>query len=213
MNLGKLFGAGSTGMTDPEHREMISFAGPDLPAAYIEILRLSNGFQFDNGAILYASAEVAERNQTLEVQFYEPGKLAIGDDGGGTLFLLDKGAGKESQVSTIGAGALGSTAPTIVSNSIQAWIEDGCPASTPSSVEVFPEFVDVVLERLPSEGMKALIKIKNELGINTSIGELKRSCENLPACIARKVPYGKFRLRCQKLNERFGNCLVLQECG
>lgn len=211
MDLSEMQGESHPGVSDEELNCLTDQVGPSLPNTYIQLLRLSNGFRFDNGSIIYASSEVFERNNTFQVIRYEPTKIAIGDDGGGYLVLIEKLTGDESQVFAVEAGSIGSLTPTVLSSSIRAWVEQRCPIDIADTHGDYPDFVDVILEKLPEHGLKTLIDIKNELGIDVSLGELKRNAENLPACILKNVPYGKFRKRCQKLNQRFGDCLSLRD--
>jgi hypothetical protein len=53
---------------------------------------------------------------------------------------------------------------------------------------------------MPPKGPKALLELKQVLGIEMSIGELKRAVDSGPTRILVNVPYGKYQLRCQKID-------------
>lgn len=212
MNFTKLIGRTKPALTEYGFATLREQVDWDFPQAYIELLQFSNGVELEGGGILYSSSELIERNRTYEVGIYEPDYFAIGDSGGGLLFLIEKRSTVDSTVLSIGAGSIGALPPSFVSASIKLWIESGC--GTPRNTELeLPELGDVVLERLPPEGLKALIKIKNDLGLSVSIGELKRAVQNLPVRIMNAVPFGKYLNRCRSLNQQLGGeYLVVKEC-
>ena len=76
-------------------------------------------------ALLYGHSDIEERNATYEVHAYVAGWVAIGDDGGGSAFLM-RLDGSET-VFRCGHGAIGSIAPEIVSGSFRTWLADECP--------------------------------------------------------------------------------------
>lgn len=52
--------------------------------------RRNDGCLLGDMLMLYATADIEERNSTYEVAQYFPGMLAVGDDSGGRLVLLAK---------------------------------------------------------------------------------------------------------------------------
>ncbi|WP_433961277.1 SMI1/KNR4 family protein [Bacillus pumilus] len=59
-----------------------------LPDAYKNLLKQTNGCSIGGDVLLYGTEDMAERNATWEVQQYASGYVAIGDDGGGRVFLM-----------------------------------------------------------------------------------------------------------------------------
>jgi hypothetical protein len=59
-----------------------------LPEAFRDLLSTANGFINGNGIGLFGTDELVERNQTLEVNEYAKGYVAIGDDSGDKVFLM-----------------------------------------------------------------------------------------------------------------------------
>ncbi|WP_368929848.1 SMI1/KNR4 family protein [Bacillus pumilus] len=59
-----------------------------LPHAHKTLLKQTNGCFVGGDALLYGTEDIAERNATWEVHHYANGYVAIGDDGGGQVFLM-----------------------------------------------------------------------------------------------------------------------------
>lgn len=181
-----------------------------LPEGYRHLLSLSDGIELASGALIYGSQELVERNQTYQVSAYMPAHVAIGDDGGGQMFLLR--CGVASPVLRIDMGAIGSLAPETIAKSIGAWIDQGCPVKTPAELRESkrPSVADVFLDAVPEGKLANLLVLKKELDLNLSIAELKTLAGNLPAPLLEDIPHAPFRARCEALNARFGACLSLR---
>lgn len=181
-----------------------------LPDGYRRLLSLSDGIELASGALIYSSLELIERNETYQVSTYLTGHVAIGDDGGGRMFLLRHGVA--SPLLRIDMGAIGSLAPDIMAQSIEDWVKQGCPLSTPAERRATkpPSTADVLLIAVPEGRLANLVVVKTELGLDLSMAELKTLAGNLPARLLEDVPYGYFRGRCDALNARFGACLTLR---
>lgn len=67
--------------------------GARLPGEYIDFLKLTNGAEGFVGpnsyVMLWCVEELAELNQSYEVQNYVPGLLLFGSDGGGEAYGFD----------------------------------------------------------------------------------------------------------------------------
>ena len=59
-----------------------------IPIPYKDFLQNENGISFNGGAILYSLDELKQMNEDLQIQEYQPNYLAIGNDGGGLVFLM-----------------------------------------------------------------------------------------------------------------------------
>ena len=88
------------------------------------------------------------------------------------------------------------------------WISLGLPDAQLDAAEP-PAFVDVYLERIPEGKLSALVAIRSALDLSLSPMELKEAMHNVPARIARNVPYGKTLVRCRRLND-VHDCLTLR---
>ena len=139
----------------------------------------------------------SRRNETYQLKLYCPGFVTIGDDGGGMQLLLPLAGGP---VSILDAGALGSANATHVADDFAGWLAAGCPLPDDEGNEVPPlTAVCIYLESRPAS-LKSLLMIKEQLGLQTSIGELKRSVDSVPCLIADQYTYAKVRTRCAKVN-------------
>jgi hypothetical protein len=139
-----------------------------------------------------------------------PTHAAIGDDGGGQMFLMRHGV--VSPVLRIDMGAIGSVTPDVMATSFDAWVAEGCPLKTPAEMRAAREsaVVDVYLEAIPGGKLTNFIAMKTELGLDLSMADLKAMAGRLPACLLKDVSYAYFRARCDALNARFGACLTLR---
>lgn len=95
-----------------------------LPEEYKNVLKESNGFSLMNGVLIYGTEEIMERNETWEVKEYAKGYLAIGDDGGGMVFLMS--LEKEAcQVFVVDVGDMNPQHAILVSSHLNKWLQEG----------------------------------------------------------------------------------------
>ena len=86
-------------------------------------LARQTGVPRDDGLMIYAPEEVAERNQTYEVAEYLPGHLMVGGDSGGRGILIDD----SGVVWICGLGALFLDVRELLSPHLAQWVEQDCP--------------------------------------------------------------------------------------
>jgi hypothetical protein len=79
---------GNPGASDDQIQEAARTLGVEFPGFYSDFLRRSNGAGPEGNLLLYSTDDIAERNETFQVQEYAPGYLAIGDDSGGRSILI-----------------------------------------------------------------------------------------------------------------------------
>ncbi|MEY2372507.1 SMI1/KNR4 family protein [Lysinibacillus capsici] len=96
-----------------------------LPRAYTLVLKESNGSSFTNGVFIYGTEEVLERNETWEVEEYAKGYIAIGDDSGGMVFLMDIKA-EDSRVLAVDSGDMNPKHATLITYDLCKWLQAGC---------------------------------------------------------------------------------------
>lgn len=92
-------------------------AFPDLYRAFLS--RHDGGSDTRTSLLLYSSSEISERNHIWEVAKYAPGYLAIGDDGGGRIIVIDV-LDPMCKVLIVDAG---SAAPEMMAPIAQSWSE------------------------------------------------------------------------------------------
>ena len=113
----------SKGANDAEINELGSKLGVAIPAVYSDLLKESNGFSLNEGLLVYSTEEVPERNETLEVQEYAPGYLAVGDDSGGRSVMLSLVRG---ELFLVDQGSMDPDDMIKLADSISGWVSTGC---------------------------------------------------------------------------------------
>ncbi|UKJ43910.1 SMI1/KNR4 family protein [Lysinibacillus sp. ACHW1.5] len=96
-----------------------------LPSAYTLVLKESNGLSFTNGVFIYGTEEIVERNETWEVAEYAKGYIAIGDDSGGMIFLMDIKA-EDYRVLAVDSGDMNPEHATLITSDLSKWLQEGC---------------------------------------------------------------------------------------
>lgn len=172
----------------------------DLPEDLCAVLSRSNGF-VGNEVVFYSIDESLEQNRLLEVLEFAPGHVAIACDGGSRVALLDTNrGGSEVLLNDMGDMKSNSMEPTGMS--LFKWVEAGCPFR----LEPIPRYAAVEktivrLDKMPAEGLAALMRIRNELNLDVSVSRLKERCKDLP-CHLCQLSYVRAIRAAAKLNER-----------
>ncbi|WP_144531906.1 SMI1/KNR4 family protein [Bacillus pumilus] len=96
-----------------------------LPHTLKTLLRKTNGCSIDGDVLLYGTEDIAERNATWEVHHYANGYVAIGDDGGGQVFLM-RLAEDEKKVWVVDAGVMDPQHAELVTEDLLEWVSGGC---------------------------------------------------------------------------------------
>lgn len=100
-----------------------------LPRAYKALLKQTNGCSFGGEVLLYGTEDMVERNKTWEVRQYASGYVAIGDDGGGQVFLM-RLAEEEKKVWIVDAGVMDSRHAELLTDNFLKWVSEGCNIET-----------------------------------------------------------------------------------
>ncbi len=166
MDLSKIIGLKKN---NPATVEEINFVENELrfilPKVYYELLGTANGFINGKGVGLYGTADLVERNQTLEVKEYAEGYVAIGDDSGDKVFLMKSEHGAK-EVIAVDCGYMNpEDEPEMITADFEQWILEGCIITTskPAGAKPSIEPHDIILERAPVGGIKDLLTIKKVL--------------------------------------------------
>ncbi|WP_144485701.1 SMI1/KNR4 family protein [Bacillus pumilus] len=96
-----------------------------LPEVYKTLLKQTNGCSIGGDVLLYGTEDIAERNATWEVHHYANGYVAIGDDGGGQVFLM-RLAEDEKKVWVVDAGVMDPQHAELVTEDLLEWVSGGC---------------------------------------------------------------------------------------
>ena len=96
-----------------------------LPHAYKTLLKQTNGCSVEGDVLLYGTEDIVERNKTWELHHYASGYVAIGDDGGGRVFLMGQ-AEEEKKVWIVDAGVMDPQHAEFVAEDLLSWVSHGC---------------------------------------------------------------------------------------
>ncbi|MEH3001048.1 SMI1/KNR4 family protein [Bacillus pumilus] len=96
-----------------------------LPHAYKTLLKQTNGCSIGGDVLLYGTEDIAERNATWEVYQYASSYVAIGDDGGGQVFLM-RLAEEEKKVWIVDAGVMDPQHAELMTGNLLKWVSEGC---------------------------------------------------------------------------------------
>ncbi|MED4531940.1 SMI1/KNR4 family protein [Metabacillus fastidiosus] len=95
-----------------------------LPNSYKNLLKTSNGLYTEEGILIYGTEDIIERNETWETEEYAQGYIAIGDNGGGQVFLMHQGD-KEKKVLIVGSGVMNPEHSDLVISDFTQWVKNG----------------------------------------------------------------------------------------
>ncbi|EPR11641.1 SMI1/KNR4 family protein [Ruminiclostridium papyrosolvens] len=185
--------------------------GVFLPKVYRQLLSITNGFINGQGIGLYGTDELVERNQTWEVDKYARGYVAIGDNSGGKVFLMEADRASKEVIAVDSGYMNPKDEPEVITNDLSEWISTGCSIRTSETEEIrsYIELHNIILEKMPVGGTKDLLVIKKILEIDISIGELLKCSKQPPFILVRNVPYAKAISRIKKLGQ-VGSILRLE---
>lgn len=176
-----------------------------LPQLYCELLELANGFTNIEGVNIYGTEEIIERNETWEVKEYAHGYVAIGDDGGGNVFLM-KAKLDEQIVIAVDSGYMQPDSDSeIISSNLYEWISSGCQIQ--KNIE-YDDLCDIILVGIPKNGKEGLVEIKKQFNLEMSIIELYKSMKKLPVTLVKNIPNVEAEKILNELNE-FAKCLMI----
>ena len=111
-------------MSSGATRGQATFRFP-LPPQYVEHKSKHAGIATDDGLLIYSAVDLAERNETFEVQQYLPGFLLIGDDSGGRGFFIRLNEEEGREVVMLGLGCLMESYLVVVASSLEEWARAG----------------------------------------------------------------------------------------
>ncbi|MEC1552058.1 SMI1/KNR4 family protein [Bacillus haynesii] len=200
----------NTPASESEIQESEDILQAKLPNVYKDLLRNTNGFSIGGEVAIYGTEDIVERNETWEVDEYARGYVAIGDDGGGNVFLMLQNE-KETEVLIVDSGDMDPSHATVITSDFIEWVNSGCiiRESEQKIISEPPDTCNIVLAKPIDGGLKDLIKIKNILGIEISTADLLKGSKNPPYLLMERFPYGKAKKLIEKLGP-IGTVLSLE---
>lgn len=173
----------------------------NIPIQYQNFLKQNDGYSFKGGIALYSLAELKEMNESLQVQKYQPDYLAIGDDGGGLIFLMKQEmSADEIFIVDISDYELETAFCKIIG--FKEWFDGGCiiHQKVGSKNSKSGKIGNIYMIKLPSNGLKDLVMLKQIFGIYIATSELLKMSKNLPCKLVSNIKYEK----AIKLINKFG---------
>lgn len=98
--------------------------GLKFPKVFRELLKLTNGFETEEGVVIFGTDIIIERNQTYEVSEYAQGYLAVGSNGGGKFYLMSAKV-NSTELLQVDAGVMNPEFASLVSADFVEWINNG----------------------------------------------------------------------------------------
>ena len=106
--------------------EIEKWAGQPLPVQYRELLPNIRNQVIGDRVYLYPPAIVIERNETYETRKYCPGYITIGDDSGGSAFVIAL-ADEACEVYLVDHGSMDPECFESLGTCLREWIQAQCP--------------------------------------------------------------------------------------
>lgn len=195
---------------DTEIKKVEIEMGLDFPKVFRDLLKLTNGFETEEGVSIFGTDTIIERNQTYEVSEYAQGYIAIGDNGGGTFYLMSA-AEESSQLLQVDAGVMNPEYATIVSEDFITWINNGAinidllEDDDESSNEGMCE---LILVHPLKGGATDLKKIQGVFNIKKGLLDLLKGSKQLPFVLMKDIPFDMAKNKLKELGE-LGKCLEI----
>lgn len=151
----------------------------------LEFWKKSDGALLNDQVLIYSISDIEERNHTFQVDKNFKDMMAIGDDSGGRIILIDKNdAGKFWLVDT-GSMSLEASDQFVSLDQLLDFIasEDNVDEATVGDI------VTIGCSKISTE---EIVSIKKALAINVSIVELKRLLEKSGQVLLRSIYAQKY---------------------
>lgn len=146
-------------------------------------------------------------NECLQVQMYQPDYMAIGDDGGGLIFLMEQEINAD-EIFVVDISDYELETAFCKINGFEDWFNGGCliPQKVDNSNTESDKNGNIYLVKLPSNGIKDLVKIKQIFGMDVAISELLKMSKTLPCKLMSNIKYAK----AIKLIQEFGESDIFE---
>ncbi|RVT57214.1 SMI1/KNR4 family protein [Niallia taxi] len=162
-----------------------------LPNSYKDLLRDNNGLSVNGRILIYGTQDIMERNETWDIQVFAQGYIAIGDDGGGRVFLMHQGD-NETRVLIVPGGDKVHEHAHLLTSDFTQWVQSGFLINLDETEDDvnWSKNCEVVLIDTIDGGLKDLLKIKRYFRLDIAAADLLKGSKNLPFIIVKGFPYG-----------------------
>ena len=153
----------------------------------------------DNGCTFYSLEELDDVNKELQVDIYQPDTVAIGNDGGDLVFLMEQEE-ETKTVYLVDAGDYDLETPYQIIQDFNEWLEKGCEIEGIDGEDIRGvDYGDLYLIKMPKEGVKGLVTIKRAFNLEMSTGELLQKSKNLPTKLLSNITSSKADIIAEKI--------------
>ena len=134
-----------------------------------------------------------------KVNIYQPDTVAVGDDGGGLVFLM-KQEKEAKTVYLVDAGDYDLESPYQIIPDFNKWMEKGFEIEDIDGEDVRGvDYGDLYLIKMPKEGVKGLVTIKRAFNLEMSTGELLQKSKSLPTKLLSDITSSKANIIAEKI--------------
>lgn len=180
-----------------------TWLGERLPSEYQEFLEVCElYYSASERVVLYGRSMFIERNETYETKDYCPGYVTVGNDSGDCEFLMSL---QDASIYLVDGGAMQIQTAEPLHLRFAEWLKSKCPI--PEVARNICEWpvdpltkVFIYLETRPLHS-SSLLLIKKQLGIATSIADLKKALDRIPCRITDEVTYANAKNFCRGVNK------------
>lgn len=170
-----------------------------LPKQYKNFLLEKNGISLAGDLILYSIEELKQMNDDMEIQKYQEKYIAIGDDGGGLVFLMKQDEAA-TEVFCVDMADYDVDDPYYKCESFEKWYKNGCKINKTNENE-YGQVGDIYLIKAPEKGLKDLVLIKKVFNLDITTAQLLLLSKQTPCKLVEGIKYAK----AIKLIEDVGN--------
>lgn len=186
--------------------------GVKFPKAFKELLKLTNGFETEEGVDIFGTDSIKERNQTYEVSEYAHGYVAIGTNGGGKFYLM-AAHDDSTELLQVDAGVMDPQFASVVSTDFTSWINNGSINIDLIDVEEEADngqLCDLILVHPLRGGVSDLKKIQEVFQIKKGLFDLLKGSKQLPFVLMKDIPVGAAEKNIKELGE-LGQLLTISD--
>ena len=196
------------GISEDQQQELSNVYENQMPLSYLEFLKYTNGYLFEQSSvILYSSEEIEERNNTFEVCKYLSEYIAIGDYDGDKLVIMKKNRNANKvYIADSCSISMNDFQFDKEYDDLRQFIEF-CMEDSENIDDVDDELYDVIINS-PVKEKKIILKIKQILKYTGSISELLNGCQNPPFTVIKNIDYISARIMLEKDSEISKLCIL-----
>lgn len=174
-----------------------------FPKAFRELLKLTNGFETEEGVVIFGTDIISERNQTYEVSEYAQGYLAVGSNGGGKFYLMSANE-NSTELLQVDAGVMNPEFASLVSDDFLKWINNGAiniDLLEEEDVAENKQLCNLILVHPLRGGATDLRKIQEVFNIKKGLFDLLKGSKQLPFVLMKDIPVDVAKKNLRKLGK------------